>query len=70
MAQWARLSSSDKDVIAPVYAALGTAYRMKGDTAKACPALRKARALYAELGQPQMLEKIEDQLQRAKCPAE
>jgi tetratricopeptide (TPR) repeat protein len=59
-----------KDVMAAVYAGLGIAYTMKGDMAKACPALRKARALYTELGKPQTVEDIADKLRGAECPAE
>jgi hypothetical protein len=62
--------SGRKDWMAPVYSAVGSAYKMQGDMAKACPAFRKARALFAELGDPKQVEKTEYSLRRAKCPAE
>jgi protein O-GlcNAc transferase len=62
--------SGNKSAMASVYSAMGFFNMLKRDMDKACPAFRKARALYAELGVTAQVEQLDGALRQNKCPAE
>jgi hypothetical protein len=59
-----------KEGMATQYGNLGAIYAKKDDMANTCAYWRKARGLFTELGVLQMVEKVDDALRQAKCPAE